>query len=102
MRRSVVLLAALALLPVTASADPGGNGKGHAYGLKKQRYLVGAAVESINPPQSMIDGNDIFLGGYGLPTGGRVVSRKEAQVLPGRTAVGILGEGVATRALVVS
>ncbi len=105
MRRFVVSLAALALVAVTitASAAPGGNGRGHAYGLKKQRYLVGAAVESINPPQSMIDGGNFFLGGYGV-TSGRVANRPEAQtpLAPARTAVGILRDGVATRALVVS
>ena len=92
MRRLVVCLAVLALVPVTASAEPAA-----------ERYLVGAAVESINPPQSMINEGSFFLGGYGLPTSGRVASRPEAQLpLAGRTAVGILGDGVATRALVVS
>jgi hypothetical protein len=67
----------------------------------KRRYLVGAATGSINPPADMIARGDFYLGGYGISSG-RLAGRPEAQVIPGRAATGILGDGVATRALVVS
>jgi hypothetical protein len=109
-RRAVVafalLLGACAAVPA-ALAGPGPNGRctdhtsnGNCDG-HKNAYLVGAAVESINPTPAMIAAGDFFLGGYGI-TSGRVANRPEAQVMDGRSAVGILGDGVATRALVVS
>jgi hypothetical protein len=62
-------------------------------------YLVGAAVESINPTAAMIATKQFYLGGYGLSSGtvGGVVP-----VMDGRFATGILGDGVHTRALAVS
>jgi hypothetical protein len=92
------LLVALALVATAGVAVPGAvaGSAGH-----RPAYLAGAAVESINPTQAMIDAGDFFLGGFGL-TSGRVANRPEAQVTDGRSALGILGDGVATRALVVS
>lgn len=103
MRRTLLALALVGLVVPGALAQgrctehtPNGNCDGH-----KNAYLVGAAVESINPPQAMIDRHDFFLGGYGI-TSGRVLNQPEAQVIDGRYALGILGDGVATRALAVS
>jgi hypothetical protein len=102
---ALALVAGSAAVPAVAS-----NGRctdhtpnGNCDGTKQPRhYLVGAAVESINPTQAMIDRGDFFLGGYGV-TSGRALNRPEAEVPGvGRAAVGILGDGVATRALVVS
>jgi hypothetical protein len=62
-------------------------------------YLVGAAVESINPTPAMIATKQVFLGGYGLSSGtvGGVVP-----VMDGRYATGILDDGVHSRALAIS
>jgi hypothetical protein len=62
-------------------------------------YLVGAAVESINPTAAMIATKQVYLGGYGLSSGtvGGVVP-----VMDGRYATGILADGVHSRALAVS
>ncbi|MDT7571836.1 MAG: hypothetical protein QOE05_2010 [Actinomycetota bacterium] len=62
-------------------------------------YLVGAAVESINPTPAMIATKQVFLGGYGLSSGtvGGVVP-----VMDGRYATGILADGVHSRALAIS
>ena len=62
-------------------------------------YLVGAAVESINPSPELIATEELYLGGYGLSSGelGGAVPLFE-----GRFATGILGDGVSTRALAIS
>ncbi|MBA2324720.1 MAG: hypothetical protein H0V92_12155 [Pseudonocardiales bacterium] len=62
-------------------------------------YLVGAAVESINPTAAMIASKTFYLGGYGLSSGtvGGVVP-----LMDGRFATGILADGVHSRALAVS
>lgn len=120
------LLAALAVavtaaaLAVPAAAAVSGSGSGErACGVAHRSavasrnshcgqaphggYLVGAAVESINPSAAMLARGDFYLGGYGL-TSTQVANRPEGQIpgLSPRRAVGILGQGVATRALVVS
>jgi hypothetical protein len=105
-RRLVVALAvaAGAVAPVALAVPgectehtPNGNCDGH-----KSTYLVGAATESINPSAAMIARGDFYLGGYGLSSG-RVLNQTALPSLTGaRAATGILGSGVATRALVVS
>jgi hypothetical protein len=104
------VLVALALVTAAATAVPAafaGSPQTVAAQAKKKpkpvkaTYLVGAAVESINPSQAMIDSGSFFLGGYGI-TSGRIANRPEAQFMEGRSALGILGDGVATRALAVS
>ncbi len=62
-------------------------------------YLVGADVESINPPMAMIKSGAFYLGGYGLSSG---KAAGQVQLISGRAATGILGTGVHTRALAVS
>jgi hypothetical protein len=61
-------------------------------------YLVGAAVESINPTPAMIATNKVFLGGYGLSSG---TVGGAVPVMDGRYATGILDDGVSSRALAV-
>jgi hypothetical protein len=106
------LLAALALTASAAIAVPAAlasNGQctehtpnGNCDGHKVRSYLAGAAVESINPSQAMLDRGDFFLGGYGLSSG-RPLNQPGTDVAGlGRAATGILGSGVASRALVVS
>lgn len=62
-------------------------------------YLVGAAVESINPTPAMIATKRLYLGGYGLSSGSVA---NTIPVTEGRYATGILGKGVSSRALAVS
>jgi hypothetical protein len=59
-------------------------------------YLVGAAVESIDPTPAMIESGSFFLGGYGIGSG--VVAG--VPVYEGRRATGIL-DGINVRALAV-
>lgn len=61
-------------------------------------YLVGAAVESINPTPAMIRSGTFHLGGYGFGSG----APGGVQVYHGRVATGILDDGVHVRALAVS
>jgi hypothetical protein len=87
---------ALAVAPATPALavcnDTGGS-------PAPSTYLVGAAVESINPTPAMIATKKLYLGGYGLSSGtvGGVVP-----LFDGRYATGILGDGVHSRALAVS
>lgn len=62
-------------------------------------YLVGAAVESINPTRAMLDSGEFYLGGYGLSNGKVAGTLSYAD---GRKATGILRDGVHSRALAVS
>ena len=82
MGRAVALLAATFL----AAASPAGA-KPHA-----PTYEVGVAARSINPDaDGTFAGKPVYLGGYGFGS------------LPeGRTATGILGEGIKVRAIAVS
>lgn len=63
------------------------------------RYLVGAAAESINPTQEMIDSGEFYLGGYGLSNG---MIAGTVSFMEGRKATGILRDGIHSRALAVS
>jgi len=93
----VLLLSACLLGVVSAHADP--KPKDAAV------YLVGGAARSINPPAEMIKAGNFFLGGYGLGSG-RIANQAALQTpasLDGpRTADGILGNGISTRAFAVS
>ena len=109
---SLALLAALALASPAAHAggpsDNGaGSGQGSAHGHRG--YLMGAAVESINPTPDQIAAGDFFLGGFGLGSN-RVGNRVAVPGLDGRYAKGILkdalfpdgsADGVHVRAVVV-
>lgn len=68
-------------------------------GASPATYLVGAAVESINPTVAMIASKHFYLGGYGLSSG---TVAGVVPVMGGRFATGILADGVHTRALAVS
>ena len=101
MRKLVAfVLAPVLLAAVAAHADPRA-----AKPKDAAVYLVGGAARSINPPAEMIKAGNFFLGGYGLGSG-RLANRPELQTpasLDGpRTADGILGNGIASRALAVS
>jgi hypothetical protein len=76
--------------PVSAAPAPTGP---------PSTYLVGAAVESINPSPELIASKQVFLGGYGLSSG---TVGGAVPLFDGRFATGILGEGVSSRALAVS
>lgn len=66
-------------------AQPGGTGSG---------YRVGIAAREINPsPDGRFTGQPVHLGGYGFGSG---------PILTGRTADGILGDGIHVRAIAVS
>ncbi|MBV8692118.1 MAG: hypothetical protein JOY57_10705 [Actinobacteria bacterium] len=98
MKKLLVLVLSAGLLGVvSAHADP--KPKDAAV------YLVGGAARSINPPAEMIKAGNFFLGGYGLGSG-RIANQAALQTpasLDGpRTADGILGNGISTRALAVS
>lgn len=92
------------------AALAGGNGPGEhggRHGHAKQHYLLGAAVESINPSRAQIAAGDFYLGGYGLGSG-KALNR--VPVTGGRAATGILtdpffpdgsADGVHVRAVVV-
>lgn len=97
MRRTRPLVAAAALaaltlaLPQAQAVDHGkdhskdhGHGKGH---LKRARYTMGAAVESINPTAAQIAAGDFYLGGYGLGSG---KAANRVKLIDGRAATGIL------------
>ena len=62
-------------------------------------YLVGAAVESINPTAAMIATKQVYLGGYGLSSG---TVGGAVPIMDGRYATGILDDGVHSRALAIS
>lgn len=82
--------------PAQAACHPA---KAPVAGPAPSIYLIGAAVESINPTPAMIASKKLYLGGYGLSSG------TVAGVIPvtdGRFATGILGDGVSSRALAVS
>jgi hypothetical protein len=102
-RRLAVVLALVAA-PVAVASNgrctehtPNGNCDGH-----KSTYLVGADTQSINPTPEMISGDDFYLGGYGLSSGRPANQTSLPSVTGARSATGILGNGVASRALVVS
>ncbi|MFA5785920.1 MAG: hypothetical protein WDA71_02890 [Actinomycetota bacterium] len=82
----------------TTSAKGNGDGKGSGGSDKpkpdKQHYLVGAAVQSINPTQAMINSHRVFLGGYGFSSG-QVANAIEPPIsyAQGRYATGILNNG---------
>ena len=115
---SLALLAALALATPAAlaggpsdngagSGQSGGQGGGNAHGRGHHGYLMGGAVESINPTEDQIKAGDFYLGGYGLGSGkvGNTVP-----LIAGRNATGILrdsafpnglADGVHVRAVVI-
>jgi hypothetical protein len=62
-------------------------------------YSVGAAVESLNPSQAILDTGTFFLGGFGL-SNGQVAGQQTP--LTGRAATHILGDSAHVRAFVVS
>jgi hypothetical protein len=117
--RSLRLTASLAVVaamsfaaPAALAAAGNGNPDPHANGQGKksghqQHYLLGAAVESINPSAEQIDAGDFFLGGYGLGSGRAL---NAVPVIDGRAATGILhdaafpdgsADGVHVRAMVI-
>ncbi|MGI8663574.1 MAG: LPXTG cell wall anchor domain-containing protein [Acidimicrobiales bacterium] len=95
---SVCSLTAITAVP--ARAEPCSSDASSATGTPAApipaTYLVGAAVESIDPTPAMIDGGSFFLGGYGIGSG----EVAGVPVLPGRRATGVL-DGVNVRALAV-
>ena len=73
-------------------------------GSKPAVYLVGGGVESINPTPEMLAHNDFYLGGYGFGNGkvlGQTV-HGVTDIEGERYAIGILGDGVHSRAFAVS
>ena len=102
MRRSTVLLATLAVaagVVPAAFADHGGADK-------PAIYLVGGAQESINPSNDQLfNQGDFNLGGFGFGSGkvGNTVGvAGVTDAFAGRTATGILADGVHSRAFGVS
>lgn len=95
---------AVAVAAPFALADPQAGGDS---GRRPATYLVGAAVESINPTDDPAEGgvhafdkHDFFLGGYGIASG--YVAPVGAQTpFQGRYATGVMGSGVRVRALAV-
>ena len=102
-RRSTALIAAA--VAAVGVAVPTAYATGHPKGPKPAIYLVGGAVESINPTADMLANQDFYLGGYGFGSGhpGNVTALPSTT--GGRFATGILGGGhfgVHSRAFVVS
>jgi hypothetical protein len=73
----------------------------------KGAYLMGAAVEDINPTPAMLQPGDFYLGGYGLGSGKAL---NTVQVIDGRPASGVmkdplfrngLADGVHVRAVAI-
>jgi hypothetical protein len=103
-RRTAFIAAAVAvggILVPAALAQPG-------KGPKPAVYLVGGAVESINPTAAMLANDDFYLGGYGFSStkvANQVALPEQvagAAGLEPRFATGILGDGVHSRAFAVS
>lgn len=90
---------ALALPAPAAEAQPCPATGGGPAPVQPTTYLVGAAVESINPTPAMIATKRLYLGGYGLSNGSIA---NTVPVFDGRYATGILGEGVHSRAVAIS
>jgi hypothetical protein len=110
---SVAALAAAAPLALAdrPAANPGkGHGKGKAH---RPAYLLGAAVESIDPTQAQVAAGDFYLGGYGLASGkvaNQVPVPGVTEAVGDRHATGVLvdpafpnhlADGVHVRAVVV-
>jgi hypothetical protein len=64
-------------------------------------YLVGGAVTSINPTPAMLANKDFYLGGYGFGDD-KIANKFQIPSTVGRYATGILGDGVHSRALMIS
>lgn len=64
-------------------------------------YLVGGGARSINPTPAMLAARDFYLGGYGFGDY-KVANQVQVPGTAGRSATGVLGEGVSSRALAVS
>lgn len=104
---SFALLTALALAtPAALAGGPNNNGKDNGKG-HHGHYLLGAAVESIDPTDAQIAAGDFYLGGYGLGSG---KAANQVAVIDGRPALGILrdpafpdgsADGVHVRAVVI-
>jgi hypothetical protein len=97
----VLLTAGLAVAsspapPAEAACD---DSHGTVTEVVPSTYLVGAAVESINPTAAMIATKQLYLGGYGLSSG---TVGGAVPVMDGRYATGILDDGVHSRALAIS
>ena len=91
-----VAVLALPSPPAAAACNDTGGGPART---PAATYLVGAAVESINPTPAMIATKQVYLGGYGLSSG---TVAGAVPVTDGRYATGILGDGVHSRALAIS
>ena len=79
----IAAIAVLALgigltVPATAGARPSGF---------KGGYLMGGAVEEINPTAAQLKAGDFYLGGYGLGSG---KAFNKIKVIDGRAATGIM------------
>ncbi len=100
--RRLALVLALVAAPVAVASN--GKCEEHSSHGKCQArtYLVGADTQSINPTPEMIAAGDFYLGGYGLSSGRPLNQTALPSVTGARSATGILGSGVASRALVVS
>ena len=102
MRRSTVLLATVA---VAAGVVPAAFAD-HGHADKPAIYLVGGAQESINPSNDQLfNQGDFNLGGFGFGSGkvGNTVGvAGVTDAFAGRTATGILADGVHSRAFGVS
>lgn len=103
MRRLVAVtaagLTAAVAVPSAFAAQP--PAPGHSGQHRPAVYLVGAAAQSINPTQEMLDSGQFYLGGYGV-TDFKLGNEIQIPSTSGRNATGILGDGVHSRALSVS
>jgi hypothetical protein len=89
-RRSTALMAAA--VATIGVGVPAGYAAVHPKPAKPAIYLVGGAVESINPTADMLANKDFYLGGYGFASGhpGNVTALPA--VTGNRFATGILGD----------
>ncbi|HVS67528.1 MAG TPA: hypothetical protein VHE56_03165 [Mycobacteriales bacterium] len=94
-------VSALSLVPFTAAAH--GSVRASQAGSADSRpvYLVGGAAASINPTRAMLANKDFYLGGYGFGDD-KIANKYQVPSTVGRYATGILGDGVHSRALMVS
>lgn len=105
--RPARLAGVLALVTAVALTLPAAAGRSSSF---KGAYLMGAAVESLNPPAAMLKSGDFYLGGYGL-TSGKLLNRVPVPIVEGRATTGVmrdplfrngLADGVHVRSVVIA
>lgn len=105
MRRLIALillgLTTAALAPTALAEQSGAAEDRGDRGRRPAVYLVGAATESINPTPAMLGSGQFYLGGYGV-TDFKLGNEIQIPSTSGRSATGILGDGVHSRAMAVS